>query len=278
LDADIKGFFDNVNHDWMRKFLEHRINDKNLMRLIVRFLKAGVIEEGKYMKTEQGTPQGGVISPILANIYLHYVLDLWFKKRLRKQLSGYAEIIRYADDFVILIQNKEDCGKILESLRQRLADFSLELSEAKTSILRFGRTANEKDVDNKPGTFDFLGFTHYCAKTRKGKFKVARKTSKKKFNQKVKAMNEFLRINRNKYGLKELWSIMKLKLVGHYRYYGVSENSRGISNFGYRVERLLFKWLNRRSQRKSITWDSFNLYLKRFPLPKPKIYVSFYTT
>jgi RNA-directed DNA polymerase len=277
LDADIKGFFDNVDHKWMTKFLEHRINDKNLIRIIDRFLKAGVMEEGKYMKTEQGTPQGGVISPVLANIYLHYVLDIWFKKVLRKQLSGYAEIVRYADDFVILIQNKEDCGKILESLRERLTKFSLELSEAKTSIIRFGSTADKSDKDNKPGTFDFLGFTHYGAETRKGNYKVGRKTSKKRFSRRIKEMDEFLRINRNRYKLKELWSMIRLKLLGHYRYYGVSENSKGIQDYKYKVERLLFKWLNKRSQKKSFNWNSFNLYLKMFPLPKPKIYVSFYT-
>jgi RNA-directed DNA polymerase len=276
IDADIKGFFDNVNHQWMTKFLEHRIQDKNLIRIIVRFLKAGIMEEGKYKKTEEGTPQGGIISPILANIYLHYVLDLWFKKVLRKSLKGYAEIVRYADDFIILVQYKDDCDKILESLRERLAKFSLELSEAKTSTIRFGRTADKNDKDNRPGTFDFLGFTHFCAKTRKGKFKVGRKTSKSRFNRRIKEMNEFLRINRNKYKLSELWSKIRLKLLGHYRYYGVSENSISIYNYRMKVERLLFKWLNKRSQKKSFNWNSFHLYLRKYPLPKPKIYVSFY--
>ncbi|MDQ1252104.1 MAG: RNA-directed polymerase [Euryarchaeota archaeon] len=277
LDADIKGFFDNVNHEWMVKFLEHRINDKNLIRLIVRFLKSGVMEDGKYMKTEQGTPQGGIISPVLANIYLHYVLDLWFKKVLRTHLRGYAEIVRYADDFLILVQYKEDCDKILESLRERLAKFSLELSEAKTSIVRFGRTAGKIDKDNKPGTFDFLGFTHYCGKSRKGYFKVGRKTSKTRFSRRIKEMNEFLRINRNKYKLSELWFKLRQKLLGHYRYYGVSENSRSIQRYSYNVRRLIFKWLNRRCQKKSFNWQGFNLYLEKYPLPKPKIYVSFYT-
>lgn len=277
IDADIKGFFDNVSHQWITKFLEHRIQDKNLIRLIVRFLKAGIMEQGLQMKTEEGTPQGGIISPILANIYLHYVLDLWFKKVLRKNLRGYAEIVRYADDFIILVQYKDDCDKILENLRERLAKFSLELSESKTSTIRFGRTADKGDKENKPGTFDFLGFTHYCAKTRRGKFKVGRKTSKSRFNRRIKEMNEFLRINRNKYKLSELWSKIRLKLLGHYRYYGVSENSRSIYNYRMKVERLLFKWLNKRSQKKSFNWNSFNLYIRKYPLPKPKIYVSFYT-
>jgi len=278
LDADIKGFFDNVNHQWMIKFLEHRINDKNLIRLIVRILKSGVMEEGKYMKTDKCTPQGGIISPILANIYLHYVLDLWFKKVLRKQLKGYAEIVRYADDFVIVVQHKEDCDKILESLRERMTKFSLELSEAKTSIIRFGRTAGKNEHGNKPSTFDFLGFTHFCGKSRRGYFKIGRKTSKKRLNRRITEMNEFLKANRNRYTLKELWGKVKLKLLGHYRYYGVSENSIGINAYRYKVERLLYKWLNRRSQKKSFNWNSFKMYMDKYPLTKPKIYVSFYTT
>lgn len=278
LDADIKGFFDNVSHEWMVKFLEHRINDKNLIRLIVRILKSGVMEEGELMATDKGTPQGGIISPILANIYLHYVLDIWFKKALRKQLRGYAEIVRYADDFIVVVQYKEDCDKVLESLRKRLAKFGLELSEAKTSIIRFGRTACKKDQDNNPGTFDFLGFTHFCAKSRKGYFKVGRKTSKKRLNRRIKEMNDFLKENRNRYKIKDLWNMVRLKLLGHYRYYGVSENSISISNYKYKVEKLLFKWLNRRSQKKSFNWEDFTRYLTLYPLPKPKIYVSFYTT
>lgn len=278
LDADIKGFFDNVNHEWMVKFLEHRIKDKNLIRLIVRILKSGVMEEGKYMKTDQGTPQGGVISPVLANIYLHYVLDIWFMKRLSKQLKGYAGLVRYADDFVITVQYKEDCDQILESLKERLAKFSLELSESKTSIIRFGKTADKSDQNNKPGSFDFLGFTHFCAKSRRGYFKIGRKTSKKRLNLRIKEMNQFLKENRNRYTLKELWVKVRQKLLGHYQYYGISENSISISTYQLKVERLLFKWLNRRSQKKSFNWCSFNLYLKRYPLPKSRIYVSFYKT
>jgi RNA-directed DNA polymerase len=278
LDADIKGFFDNVSHEWMIKFLEHRINDKNLIRIIVRFLKSGVMENGKYMKTEKGTPQGGIISPVLANIYLHYVLDLWFKKVLRKQLRGYAEIVRYADDFLILVEYKEDSEKALAMLRERLAKFDLELSEAKTSVVRFGKTADKDRDSNKPGTFDFLGFTHFCAKSRKGYFKVGRKTSKKRFSRSLREINDFLRKNRNRYKLSELWKKLKQKLLGHYHYYGVSENSISISNFHWKVTELIFKWLNRRSQKNSFNWEEFNKYLVKYPLPRPKIYVSFYKT
>lgn len=276
LDADIKGFFDNVNHKWLTEFLSHRINDKNLIRLIVRFLKSGVMEDGKYMKTERGTPQGGVISPILANIYLHYVLDLWVKIVVRKQARGYVEIVRYADDFVIMTQYKDDCEAILENLRERLEKFGLELSETKTRVVRFGRTADGHDEDNKPGTFDFLGITHYCTKSRKGGFKIGRKTSKSRLNRRLKEMNEFLRNNRNRYKLKELWKMIRQKLLGHYHYYGMSENSKSINHYKMKVERLLFKWLNRRSQKKSFNWVNFSKYLRKYPLPPPKIYVSFY--
>ena len=176
-----------------------------------------------------------------------------FTKKLRKELVGYAEIIRYADDFVILVQNKEDAEKILKSLRHRLEKFGLELSESKTKVVRFGRTANKNVEGNKPGTFDFLGFTHYCDKSRKGYFKVGRKTSAKRYSQKIREMKQFLKRIRNKCKLNEIWHLLKLKLIGHYRYYGVSENSRSISNYYFKVENLIFKWLNRRSQRKVLT-------------------------
>lgn len=278
LDTDIKGFFDNLNHEWMIKFLKHRINDSNLIRLIVRILKSGVMEEGRYKSSDRGAPQGGVISPILSNIYLHYVLDIWFMKRLKRYLRGYAEIVRYADDFLILVEHKEDCDKILESLKTRLKKFGLELSETKTSIIRFGRTACGKTDGSKPGTFDFLGFTHYCTKTLKGNFKIGRKTSKARLNGGIKRINEYLRNVRNAYKASEIWLKIKQMLLGHYHYYGVSENSRSLNNYGWKVENLMFKWLNRRSQRKSISRKQFREYLKRYPLPKPRVYISFYTT
>jgi group II intron reverse transcriptase/maturase len=277
IDADIKGFFDNVDHKWMIKFIEHRVKDKNLVRLIARFLKSGYIEEGEYMKTETGTPQGGNISPILANIYLHYVLDLWFKNIIKKELSGYAEIIRYADDFVILVEKESECVKILEQLRERLEKFGLTLSEAKTKMISFGRNAGIKGEGNKePGTFDFLGFTHFCSRTRSGGFKVGRKTSKSRFRQKITAMNEYMRKCRNMFKLPDLWKKLEAKIRGHYQYYGVSENLRGLSVYYRKVVEIIFKWINRRSQRKSMTWKGFARYIKLYPLPRPRIYVSFY--
>ena len=280
IDADIQGFFDSVDHKWLVKFLEHRIEDRNLIWLIVRFLKSGILEEGKYWSTEQGTPQGGIISPILSNIYLHYVLDLWIEKKIKKECRGYVEIIRYADDFIIGVERKEEAAAILQALRERLQSFGLTLSEAKTRIVRFGRKATKEENstrrEDKPGTFDFLGFTHFNDRTRKGSYKVGRKTSKKKFKMKMKGMNEWIRDVRCRLSPKEIWKVMKVKLIGHYRYYGVSGNYRMIANYHYHALRKLFYWLNRRSQRQNFNWESFRRYLIKYPLPRPKIYVNLY--
>jgi RNA-directed DNA polymerase len=270
IDADIKGFFDNVKHEWIIKFLEHRIADRNFIRLIVRFLKSGIMEEGKYYATEIGTPQGGVISPILSNIYLHYVLDLWVEKSVKKKCSGYVEAIRYADDFVICAKNKEEAENIVRMLRERLNKFGLELSEEKTRVIRFGRFANDKQ--KRPPTFDFLGITHYCDTSRNGKFKVGRQTSRKKLISKVKEMNVWLKKVRNLFPIENIWTTLKQKLRGHYQYYGISGNFRKISSYYYSVIKLAFKWLNRRSQKKSYAWQGFIKYLTKYPLPLPKIY------
>jgi group II intron reverse transcriptase/maturase len=275
IDADIEGFFNNVEHRWLIKFLEHKINDRNLIRIIVRILKSGVMENGQYCRTEEGTPQGGVISPMLANIYLHYVLDLWMEKRIKKQANGYVEMIRYADDFIICVEKKEEAEEIILKLKERLSEFGLRLSEEKTKLVSFGRNV-EKDNDNKPGTFNFLGITHFCTKSRKGSFKIGRRTSKARYSQKLTELSNWLRKVRNFYKLKELRSIIRLKLIGHYNYYGISENYIMINKYYKTTRRLFFKWLNRRSQRKSFTWEKYLKYLERYPLPKPGIEVSFY--
>ena len=275
IDADIEGFFDNVSHKWMVEFLEHRIADKRLIRLIVRFLKSGIIEEGKYYEIDEGTPQGGILSPVLSNIYLHYVLDLWLEKKIKKEMQGYVSIIRYADDFIILVQNKSEGERILKELHVRMNKFELNLSKEKTQMIEFGRFAEERS-GKKPKTFDFLGFTHYCGKTREGKFKVGRKTSGKKFRQKIKKVKEWIRGVKNRLITTEIWKSLNVKLKGHYQYYGISGNSKKIEEFYRQIKRLVFKWMNRRSQRKSWSWEKFDKYLTKFPLIKPKIYVSFY--
>ena len=278
VDVDIEKFFDNVDHKWLMKCLEQRINDPNFLRLIVRFLKAGIIEEGEYAESDKGTPQGGVLSPILANIYLHYILDLWFEKVAKRQLKGYAGLIRYCDDFVVCFEEVESAGKFMEMLKERIAKFGLKTAGDKSRVIEFGRRIWEKKnrEGGKAETFDFLGFTHFCDKTRRGKFKVGRKTAKKKFIQKMKAMNEWLKSVRNLVTLEEWWKVLKPKLVGHYRYYGVSGNKVIITKFYQKTSSLAFKWMNRRSQKKSCTYEKYCRYLLN-TLPKPKIYHLTYT-
>ena len=278
VDVDIKGFFDNVDHKWMMEFLKHRITDPNLLRIISRFLRGGYMEESRRYKTDKGTPQGGVISPILANVYLHYVLDLWFEKVVRKQCEGQAYMVRYADDFVCCFQHKREAIQFYESLKLRLKKFNLEIAEDKTKVIPFGRFAenNAKRTGNgKPATFDFLGFTHYCGKSKQGKFRVKRKSSRKKVQGKLKESKEWLKSNRNK-NIHLIMERFRRSLVGYYNYYCITDNSRTVNDFKEKIEILLFKWLNRRSQRKSFTWDKFRLFLQMFPLPKPRIRVNIY--
>lgn len=278
VDVDIKGFFDNVDHIWMLEFLKHRINDPNLLRIIGRFLKGGYMEEGKKYKTDFGTPQGGVVSPILANVYLHYVLDLWFEKVVRKQCRGEAYIVRYADDFVCCFQYKSDAEQFYHSLILRLKKFNLEIAEDKTKIIPFGRFAadNAKQKRNrKPGTFDFLGFTHYCGESLNGRFRVKRKTSKKKIQTKLKQCKEWLKVNRNK-DVDIIMDRFRRSLIGYYNYYCITDNTQNVSTFKDKIQTLIFKWLNRRSHRKSFSWDKFKLFLNKRPLPSPRVKVNIY--
>jgi group II intron reverse transcriptase/maturase len=274
-EADIKGFFDNVKQEWLMKFLAHRIGDKRIQRMVKRFLKAGVAEDGSITVSDEGTPQGGVISPLLANIYLHYALDLWFEKVYRKKCSGYARMIRYADDFVVCFQYKMDAERFGREVRMRLGKFGLEVEPTKTKVMEFGRFAvqNAKARGEKPATFDFLGFTHYCGTRQDGKgFRMKRVTTRKRFTAKVKAFKEWLKKARTM-KTKELWATAQAKLRGHYAYYGVTDNSSGIKRFAAEAEKLLFKWLNRRGKRGCLNWERFCKMLERFPLPQPRIKV-----
>jgi RNA-directed DNA polymerase len=278
VDVDIKGFFDNVDHKWMMEFLKLRIADPNLLRIIGRFLKGGYMEEGKKYKSDNGTPQGGVISPVLANVYLHYVLDLWFEIKVKKQCKGKAYIVRYADDFVCCFQYQSEAQEFFHSLKFRLKKFNLEIAEDKTKIIPFGRFAEkyEKQKGNsKPATFDFLGFTHYCGKSKQGKFRVKRKSSRKKVQGKLKESKEWLKKNRNK-DIHMIMDRFRRSLIGYYNYYCITDNTQNVGNFKDKIENLLFKWLNRRSQRKSFTWDKFRLFLDKYPLPSPRIKVNIY--
>lgn len=278
IDADIEGYFDNVDHQKVVDSLRQRISDERFLRYIVRMLKSGIMEGRNYYATEKGTPQGGVASPILANIYLHYLLDLWFLRDIRPYCRGKAEMIRYCDDFVICVEDREDAAGILSQLERRLEKGRLKLSKEKTRIVKFNRPNDQYNGNKsgKPGTFNFLGFTHYWEKSRKGFYKVGRRTECKRLNRAVGKVKVWLQINRNRVPLKDIWKRISQMLTGHYSYYGVSGNSIKIKQFQYLVERLLFKWLNRRSQKKSFNWEQFSIYEQRFPLPKPKIYHKLY--
>lgn len=278
VEVDIRRFFDNVSHYWLQRCLEERIKDKNFLFLIRKFLKSGVVENGQYMPTDVGTPQGGVISPLLANIYLHYVLDLWFEKKFKSQSKGYVELIRYCDDFVVCCESKADAEKFQVKLKQRLSKFGLSVAEDKTSMLRFGRRAwtLSKRTKEKVGTFNFLGFTHYCAKSRYGKFMMVHKTSKQNLSRKLKEIKEWIKAIRNRLPLKEWLPILRAKLSGHYNYFGVSGNSRCLRKFYQSVQWLLFKWINRRSQKKSMSIDRYWKYLDLNPLPQPRIRYALY--
>jgi RNA-directed DNA polymerase len=278
VDADIKGFFDNANQEWLMKFLVHRIEDKRIQRMVKRFLRAGVWEDGSVTVSDEGTPQGGVISPLLTNIYLHYVLDLWFEKVYRKKCSGYARLVRYADDFVLCFRYKLDAERFHMELGKRLGQFGLEVEPTKTKVMEFGRFAvqNVKRLGRKAETFDFLGFTHYCGTKRDGKgFRMKRATARKKFVAKLKIFKDWLKKARIM-KTKDLWKTAKAKLIGHYNYYGVTDNLPGIVRFWEEVKKLLFKWLNRRGKRNCLNWEKFNKMLERFPLPKPRIRVSMF--
>ena len=278
VDADIKGFFDHVDHDWMVKFLGHRIVDRSVHHLIRRILKSGVIAGEYLQETTEGTPQGGVISPLLANIYLHYALDLWFEKIVKRQCRGEAFMRRFADDFVCCFQYEQDAKNFYQALAKRLKKFNLEIAEEKTKIIQFGRfaeTQRAREEQSNPETFDFLGFTHYCGRSGRGNFRVKRRTSKKKYRASLLRVKEWIKRNRT-LPIKDFMGQLKLKIVGYLRYYGITDNTQMLFRFGCEVMKLLYKWLNRRSQRKSFTWEKFLLFLKKYSLPMPKVYINMY--
>jgi RNA-directed DNA polymerase len=273
LDADIRSFFDTLDHQWLIRFIEHRIADPRVIRHIRKWLNAGVLEQGQFMEQEEGVPQGGSISPLLANIYLHYVLDLWAEQWRHRQARGDVVIVRYADDFVVGFQNLSEAERFRKDLAERFAQFGLELHPEKTRILEFGRYATErreKRGEGRPETFDFLGFTHCCGKTRKKTFRVLRLTMARRLRAKLKQVKEELR-RRMHEGIAVTGQYLASVVAGHYRYYGVPGNDRGLRAFNYRTVLHWWQAINRRSQKGRISVERMTRIAARW-LPPPRIY------
>jgi RNA-directed DNA polymerase len=266
VEADIKGFFDNIDHKWMIRMLEERINDRAFLRLIQKWLKAGILDtSGQVIHPVTGTPQGGIVSPVLANVYLHYALDLWFEKRIKRACNGEALIIRYADDFVCAFQYQRDAQLFYQQLNERLGKFELEVCAEKTKTLLFSRTMLKQS-----GAFDFLGFEFRRALSRKLKPIVTRRTSRKKLRASICAFTEWIKTNRHR-KISELMATLRSKYRGYWNYYGVIGNFGSLKAFYYQTQRILYKWLNRRSQRLSYNWAGFQDLLKQLRIPSPRI-------
>ena len=270
VEADIKGFFDHVDHGHLLAMLRHRVSDPAMLWLVEQFLRAGVLVDGKRLDTERGTPQGGVISPLLANIYLHYVLDEWFAKSVKPQCRGTAHLVRYADDFVATFEQESDARRFFAALPGRLGKFGLEVAPEKTRVLRFGRFSQRdaSRLDEKAAVFDFLGFQHRCGTSRKGRFKVKWSTAPEKFRAKVSAMKDWIQHNRT-LPLADIWKTVNAKLAGHYAYYSVSDNWPKLLAFRTATMWILYKWLNRRGQRKSFDPSTWIAYVDLMGLASP---------
>jgi RNA-directed DNA polymerase len=265
VEADIKAFFDNLSHEWLMRMLAERIDDQAMLRLIKKWLKAGVLDtDGKVLRPEGGTPQGGNISPVLANVYLHYALDLWFEKVFRRSCRGEAFLIRFADDFVCGFEREEDAQRFYRELEERLRKFGLAVAAAKTRVIAFSRYRGGET------SFEFLGFEFRWGKDRQGKDRLQRRTSRKKFRGSLKRAAEWCKKNRH-LRLKEQFRRLNAKLRGYYNYYGVNGNYASLNEFFHQLQRLHLKWLNRRSQRPSYTWDSYYALRQHFALVRPRI-------
>ena len=272
LDADIRGFFDAIDHGWLVRFLEHRIADRRILRLIQKWLSAGVLENGKRVRSASGTPQGATVSPLLANVYLHYVLDLWVHRWRKRVARGEVIVVRWADDFIVGFQYRSDAEQFVEELRHRLAEFSLELHPEKTRLLRFGRYAEEQQRRRglgRPETFDFLGFTHICGRTKKGKFLVRRRTNRRRLRDRLRALKQEL-MRRRHLSIPEQGRWLRSVVMGYFAYHGVPTNVQALQAFRTQVERHWLRALRRRSQRAKVPWERMRRLSARY-LPPPRV-------
>ncbi len=266
VEADIKGYFQHIQHDWLLKMLALRVNDGALLGLIRKWLRAGILEEdGRIEHPESGTPQGGSVSPVLANVYLHYVLDLWFERRMRTRYRGQSRLFRFADDFVCCFDYRHEAEAFEAALAERMQKFGLELAADKTKGIRFGPWGGRHN-----GRFDFLGFEFSWGRGHRGQPTIQRRTSRKKLRGAVQRFTEWIKAERRS-PLTELMETLRAKYAGHWNYYGIIGNAKSLSRYGYETSRILFKWLNRRSQRRSLRWSAFNRLLKRFQVPPPRV-------
>jgi RNA-directed DNA polymerase len=278
LEVDIQGFFDSLDHVHLRSFLDQRVRDGVLRRTINKWLKAGVLEEGTWSRPEAGTPQGGVISPLLANVYLHEVLDKWFEAEVKPRLMGRALLLRYADDVAIAFSREDDARRVLEVLPKRFGQYGLTLHPEKTRLVPFGRPRHDDDNDPEgPGSFDLLGFTHYWGKSRRGSWVVKRKTARRRLGRALLRVSQWCRKHlHDKVAAQHRHLVQALR--GHYGYFGITGNATALSRFLYEVRRIWRKWLDRRSGRGTMPWPRFERLLGRYPLPAPTVVHSIYRT
>jgi group II intron reverse transcriptase/maturase len=273
LEADIRSYFDTIVRSQLMEMIERRVGDGSILRLIGKWIKVGVMEDGRLLVTETGTGQGQVISPLLANVYLHYVLDEWFEKEVKPRLKGEAYIIRYADDFILCFQYREDAERVLAVLPKRFGKYGLTLHPEKTRLIEFGRQAlkrSEVEGGTRPATFDFLGFTHICKRSRRGKFTIHLRTMRKRIRRSLKRISVWCEAHRHD-PVERQNEALNRQLRGHYQYYGRPTNFRSLLQFFRAVRRIWKKWLNRRTRGKTLKWPEFEELLKLYPLLPPRI-------
>ena len=269
IDIDLKNFFGTIDHGILESILKEKIKDTKFIRYINRMFKAGVLSNGDMVMSDEGVPQGSICSPVLSNIFAHYAIDLWIEEMVKPNCKGKVKLFRYADDAIICCQFDGDALRIRKALTKRLEKFKLELNEEKTKQVPFDKRLIAQDIEQ--GTFDFLGFTFYWGKAKSGRIIPKLKTKAKTMRSKLKKVKEWIKKVKDKIPLKQIWKTFTAKLRGHINYYGVSHNAEHVSTFLNGAKRIVFKWLNRRSQRKSFTWEQFAKYMTTHPLPTVKI-------